>query len=92
MSVSSDMIRQRYLLRTLHEISKFLGKEAEYNQFEEYIQLARKEDRQPSTEEVANHAPSWIQILSPALIRLYDAGYTYGRADGLCAYRLGDTK
>lgn len=82
-----DRRKEEALLDSLRAISRILGKERDYQAFIEWTTFAEEGSTKPSLEEIAAHTPAWIQLLSPPLRKLYDAGYDNGHADASEAWR-----
>lgn len=68
-----DRRKEEALLDSLRAISRILGKEQDYQAFIEWATFAEESGARPSLEEIAAHTPTWIQLLSPPLRKLYDA-------------------
>lgn len=82
-----DRRKEETLLDSLRAISRILGKEQDYQAFIEWVTFAEESGARPSLEEIAAHTPTWIQLLSPPLRKLYDVGYDNGHADASKAWR-----
>jgi hypothetical protein len=82
-----DQRKEDVLLDSLRVVSKILGKEQDYNAFIEWVAYAEKNITKPSLEEIAQHTPVWIQLLSTPLGRLYDTAYDTGYTDATEAWK-----
>ena len=76
-----DERQAKALLEALKSIAGFLGKVSEYRRFSEYITWSEKAVPRPSVEQIAANTPSWIQILSQPLRKLYCSGFDNARKD-----------
>ena len=70
--------REDAILAAVRLISKVLGKESEFEDFVSYMNFAGK-DQVPSSQDIASHTPTWVQLTLPALAKLYDTGFYYGQ-------------
>ncbi|MGI0006146.1 MAG: hypothetical protein ACREAI_07005 [Nitrososphaera sp.] len=76
-----DSRKEKALLDAIRTISRYLGKEDEFQSFIAYTSFAEENKMNPSLDEISRHTPGWIRIVSPPLIKLYDSAYENGYVD-----------